>query len=67
MDMIFAVRQIQEKCREQHRDLYRIFIDLIKLLSPSADLGCGKFSRKLAAQRNSSKSYHHFMMVHTAR
>lgn len=30
MDMAFAVRQIQEKCREQHRDLYMIFIDLTK-------------------------------------
>ena len=28
MDMIFAARQMQEKCREQHRDLYMIFIDL---------------------------------------
>jgi len=30
MDMIFTVRQKQEKCREQHRDLYMIFIDLTK-------------------------------------
>lgn len=28
--MIFAARQIQEKCREQHRDLYMAFIDLTK-------------------------------------
>jgi len=30
MDMIFTARQIQEKCREQHRDLYAIFVDLTK-------------------------------------
>ena len=30
VDMIFAARQIQEKCREQHRDLYMAFIDLTK-------------------------------------
>ena len=29
-DMIFAARQLQEKCREQHLDLYMIFIDLTK-------------------------------------
>src|ERR1044072_3212788 len=29
-DMIFAARQIQEKCREQHKDLYTVFIDLTK-------------------------------------
>jgi len=28
--MIFSARQIQEKCREQHRDLYLVFIDLTK-------------------------------------
>jgi len=28
--MIFSARQIQEKCREQHRDLYVVFIDLTK-------------------------------------
>ena len=28
--MIFACKQIQEKCIEQHRDLYMLFIDLTK-------------------------------------
>ena len=30
VDMIFAVRQIQEKCIEQNRPLYSVFIDLTK-------------------------------------
>ena len=30
MDMIFTVRQVQEKCLEQNMDLYVIFIDLTK-------------------------------------
>ena len=30
VDMIFAARQIQEKCREQHQDLFMAFIDLKK-------------------------------------
>ncbi|KAK3775513.1 hypothetical protein RRG08_041297 [Elysia crispata] len=29
-DMIFAIRQIQEKSREQNKDLYAVFIDLTK-------------------------------------
>ena len=29
-DMIFAARQIQEKCREQNKDLFMAFIDLSK-------------------------------------
>lgn len=29
-DMIFAVRQLQEKCMEQHTDLYLTFFDLTK-------------------------------------
>lgn len=29
-DMIFAVRQLQEKCEEQQMDLYMVFIDLTK-------------------------------------
>ena len=29
-DMIFVARLLQEKCREQHRDLFIAFIDLTK-------------------------------------
>ena len=30
VDMIFCARQIQEKCREQNKDLYILFVDLTK-------------------------------------
>lgn len=30
LDMVFAARQVQEKCREQNKDLYITFIDLTK-------------------------------------
>ena len=30
IDMIFAVRQLQEKCREQNKSLYILFVDLTK-------------------------------------
>ena len=29
-DMVFSLRQLQEKCREQHVGLYQVFIDLTK-------------------------------------
>ena len=31
IDLIFVVRQLQEKCREQHQDLYMVFVDLTKV------------------------------------
>ena len=30
VDMVFAARQLMEKCREQHQDLYIAFVDLSK-------------------------------------
>ena len=30
IDMIFVARQLQEKCREQHQDVYLTFVDLTK-------------------------------------
>ena len=30
VDMIFSIRQLQEKCREQQQDLYILFLDLTK-------------------------------------
>ena len=30
IDVIFVARQLQEKCRKQHQDLYMAFVDLIK-------------------------------------
>lgn len=30
VDMIFSMRQIQEKCREQNMDVYMVFIELTK-------------------------------------
>ena len=28
--MMFTARQLQEKCREQHKDLFMVFVDLSK-------------------------------------
>ena len=36
--MIFVARQLQEKCREQHQDLYLAFVDLTKADTVNRDL-----------------------------
>ena len=40
VDMIFSVRQLQEKCSEQQQPLYLAFVDLTKPSAWSAQLGC---------------------------
>ncbi|XP_076128077.1 uncharacterized protein LOC143109310 [Alosa pseudoharengus] len=30
VNMVFTIRQLQEKCREQHKDLFMVFVDLSK-------------------------------------
>ena len=45
VDMIFMLRQIQEKCREQNIGLYAAFIDLAIL---SVVMNCGKSWRAVA-------------------
>ena len=32
--MIFVARQLKEKCREQHQDLYMAFVDLTSAFDP---------------------------------
>jgi hypothetical protein len=46
-DMIFAARQIQEKCREQHRDLYTVFIDLTKAFDSVSRPGLWQVLKKI--------------------
>ena len=35
IDMIFSLRQLQEKCREQRKPLYIAFVDLSKAFEPN--------------------------------
>ena len=63
-DMIFCARQIQEKSREQHKDLYMVFIDLTKafdsinrtgLWSLLAKFGCpSKLTNMIISSNNST-------------
>ena len=40
MDIIFSLRQLQEKCVEQQRRLYITFMDLTKHLTPFVEMDC---------------------------
>ena len=45
-DMIFAVRQLQEKCREQHQKLHLVFVDLTKAFDTVKRNGLWKIPQK---------------------
>ena len=46
VDMIFAARQLQEKCKEQHQDLYTTFVDLTKAFDTVSRAGLWKIMAK---------------------
>ena len=72
IDMIFAVRQIQEKCREQNQNLYILFVDLTKAFDTVsrgglwAILSCPSILSKLGCPErfvNIIRSFHEGMMA----
>ena len=52
IDMIFATRQLQEKCREQQMPLYIAFIDLTKAFDLVSKVEFFKCLRGLDTQKN---------------
>ena len=56
VDVIFALRQIQEKCRKQIMGLYATFVDLTKAFDTVSRDGLWK---NPGAQRLSHKKIHH--------
>ena len=46
VDMIFAARQLQEKCREQNVSLYSTFVDLTKAFDTVSREGLWKIMSK---------------------
>ena len=50
--MIFAVRQIKEKCREQNQNLYILFVHLTKAFNTVGRdrSACGPYSSSLAVR-----------------
>ena len=60
-DMIFAARQLQEKCQEQHQDLYMVFIDLTKAFDSVHREGLWKILKKIGCPQkfvNIIRSFH---------
>ena len=52
VDMIFTARQIQEKCKEQNRDFYILFVNLTKAFNTVSRLGLWKINRQINKQMN---------------
>ena len=55
VDMIFAVQQLQEKCWEQHQDLYLIFVDLIKAFDSVSHDGLWKILKRPGCPNKTSE------------
>ena len=49
--MVFAARQLQEKCMEQHQDLYLTFVDLTKAFDTVSREGLWKIMEKFGCPR----------------
>ena len=66
VDMIFAVRQIQEKCREQNQNLYLMFVDLTKAFDTVSRRGLWQILSKLGCPPkliSIVRSFHEGMMA----
>ncbi|XP_037773076.1 uncharacterized protein LOC119568612 [Penaeus monodon] len=53
-DMVFVLRQLQEKCREQNKGLYVTFVDLTKTFDTVSRKGLWMIMERLAAPQSSS-------------
>lgn len=65
-DMLFAARQVQEKCREQNLDLYMVFVDLNKAFDSVSREGLWKLLLKAGCPPGVVKiirSFHDGMMA----
>ena len=47
IDMVFAARQVQGKCREQSLDLYMVFVDMTKAFDTISRYGLWQILRKI--------------------
>ena len=65
-DMIFAARQVQEKCLEQHSDLYMTFVDLTKAFDTVSREGLWRIMEKFGCPSKfitMVRQFHDGMMV----
>jgi len=51
IDMVFAARQLQEKCQEQHTDLFSTYVDLTKAFDTVSRDGLWKIMAKFGCPR----------------
>ena len=66
LDMVFAVRQLQEKCVEQHQDLFLLFLDLTKAFDTVSRPGLWVILSKLGCPPKfvrAIQSFHDGMMA----
>jgi len=56
--MIFTARQLQEKCREQQRDMYVIFVDLTKAVDTVSRRGLWMVLRQIGCPEKFIKIIH---------
>ena len=66
-DMMFSTRQLQEKSREQHCDLYMVFVDLTKAFDLVSPEGLRKVLYKVGCPAklvNIIRSFHDGMVAH---
>ena len=59
IDMIFMLRQILEKCREQNMGLYAAFVDLTKAFDTVSHDGLWKILARLGSWQSPKISHHH--------
>ena len=65
--MIFAARQLQEKCQEQHQDLFTTFVDLTKAFDTVSREGLWKIMAKYGCPPTfitMIRQFHDRMMAH---
>ena len=55
VDMIFSIRQLQEKCREQQQDLYILFLDLTKAFDTVSREGLWQILPKIGCPPNMAR------------
>jgi len=61
VDMVFAAKQLQEKCQEQNRDLYTTFVDLTKAFDTVSREGLWKIMAKFGCPErfiNMTRQFH---------
>ena len=66
IDMIFAARQVQEKCREQNQDMYMVFVNLTKALDTINRDGLWQILRNIGCHDlfvDTARSFHEGMVA----